>query len=265
MTSPDLTAPASRPRPMPRRVAVRAVQHLSPLMRRVTFGGDDLAAFAWSGPAAHLKLLFPPPGQTEVVAPTQDGPRPTTMRTYTPRRFDAAARTLDVDFVLHGEGPASSWAEQAQAGQELILMGPAPGYKIDPDAPWYVLIGDDTALPAIETLLEAVPATAKVTAFIEVVAADEARPLPGAASADLRWLPRGADPRQAGTALRAALAGFRWPAGEGRVYIGCEAQAMRLIRNQVIEASGLARQRVTGRGYWQIGAVNHPDRDFADD
>ena len=262
MTLPDSTAPASRPRPMARRVAVRAVQHLSPLMRRVTFGGGDLADFAWSGPAAHLKLLFPPPGQTEVVAPTQDGPRPTTMRTYTPRCFDAVALTLDVDFVLHGEGPASSWAEQAQAGQELILMGPAPGYKIDPDAPWYVLIGDDTALPAIETLLEAVPTAATVTAFIEVVAA---RLLPGAASADLRWLPRGNDPRQAGTALQAALAAFHWPVGEGRVYIGCEAKAMRQIRNQVIEASGLARQRVTGRGYWQIGAVNHPDRDFADD
>jgi NADPH-dependent ferric siderophore reductase len=250
---------------MPRRVAVRAVQHLSPRMRRVTFGGEDLAGFSWSGPAAHLKLLFPPPGETEVVAPTPDGPRPTTMRTYTPRRVDAAAQTLDVDFVLHGEGPASSWAEQARVGQELILMGPAPGYRVDPDAPWYVLVGDDTALPAIETLLEAAPTRSAVTAFIEVVAADEVRPLPRAAQADLRWLPRGADPRQAGTALQAALAAFRWPAGEGRIYIGCEAQAMRRIHSQVIEASGLARQRVTGRGYWQIGAVNHPDRDFVDD
>lgn len=265
MTTSPSTAPPSRPRPAPRRVAVRAVQTLSPRMRRISFGGDELAGFAWSGPAAHLKLLFPLPGETEVTAPTPDGPRPTTMRTYTPRRFDAATQTLEVDFVLHGEGPASSWAEQARIGQELILMGPAPGYRIDPDAPWYVLIGDDTALPAIETLLEAVPAGASVTAFIEVVAADEVRPLPGATKADLRWLPRGEDPLQAGTALQAALAAFRWPAGEGRVYIGCEAQAMRGLRNQVIEASGLARQRVTGRGYWQIGAVNHPDRDFADD
>jgi NADPH-dependent ferric siderophore reductase len=234
-------------------------------MRRVRFGGDSLAGTAWSGPAAHLKLIFPAPGLTEVADPTPDGPRPTTMRTYTPRRIDTALPSLEVDFVLHGEGPASTWAEQAQVGQELIMMGPAPGHRVDPDAAWYVLIGDDSALPAIETLLEAIPSATPVSTFIEVVDTGEARPLPGAAGVEHRWLPRGADPQRAGSALLAALAAFRWPEGAGRVYIGCEARAMRQIREQVIAASGLERRHVTGRGYWQLGEVNHPDRDFAED
>ena len=266
MTTPA-PGPAStpRPRPTPRRIRVEAVEALSPLMRRVRFTGPELAGIAWNGPAGHLKLIFPLPGQSEVVVPTPDGPHPSTMRTYTPRRIDAGRPSIEIDFVLHGEGPASTWAAQAQVDQELIMMGPAPGQRIDPDAAWHVLIGDDTALPAIETLLEAIPDGTPVTTFIEVVDAAETRPLPGSPDARHHWLPRGADPQRAGEALLAALANHAWPAGAGRVYVGCEAQAMRRIREAVIAASGLERRRVTGRGYWQLGAVNHPDRDFAED
>jgi NADPH-dependent ferric siderophore reductase len=236
-------------------------------MRRVTFAGSDLATFVWSGPAAHIKIIFPEPGLglDTVAVPEPDGPRPATTRTYTPRRFDAAALTLDVDFVLHGDGPASTWAAQARIGQQLVMMGPGPGYQIDPDAPWYVLLADDAALPAVETILDAVPPGARVTVLLEVVAADEQRALPAPATAEVRWLVRGADPRDAGNALLAALDGFAWPPGEGRVYVGCEAAAMRRLRQVIVESSGLDRKRIITRGYWRIGAVNHPDRDYAED
>jgi NADPH-dependent ferric siderophore reductase len=257
----------SRPRSNPRRITVLTVQQLSPRMRRVTFGGSDLATFAWSGPAAHIKIIFPEPGLglDTVAVPEPDGPRPTTTRTYTPRRFDAAALTLDVDFVLHGDGPASTWAAQARVGQQLVMMGPGPGYQIDPDAPWYVLLADDAALPAIETILDAVPPGAGLTVLLEVPAADEQRSLPVPAAADVRWLVRGEDPQNAGNALLAALEGFAWPPGEGRVYVGCEAAAMRRVRASIVESSGLDRKRIISRGYWRIGAVNHPDRDYAED
>jgi NADPH-dependent ferric siderophore reductase len=145
------------------------------------------------------------------------------------------------------------------------MMGPGPGYAIDPDAPWYVLLADDAALPAIETILEALPATVRATVFVEVAAEDEARTLSASANADVRWLPRGEDPSAAGTALSAALQSFAWPAGEGRVYVGCEAAAMRQLRREIVEASGLDGKRIVARGYWRIGAVNHPDRDYAED
>ncbi len=236
-------------------------------MRRVTFGGSELASFVWSGPAAHIKIIFPEPGLglDTVAVPEPDGPRPTTTRTYTPRRFDPAALTLEVDFALHGHGPASTWAAQARVGQQLVMMGPGPGYAVDADAPWYLLAGDDAALPAIETILEALPPGTPTTVFLEVVAADEARPLPGPAKTEVRWLPRGEDASVAGSALLAALDGFAWPAGEGRVYVGCESAAMRRLRAEIIASSGLERAHVITRGYWRIGAVNHPDRDYADD
>ena len=252
--------PSGRPRPNPRRVIVRDVQQLSPRMRRITFEGDDLATFAWSGPAAHIKLIPPDAGSDAAPLIGPDDPRPNTVRTYTPRRFDAANRTLDVDFVLHGDGPVSSWAARAQAGQQLVVMGPGPGYKIDAEAAWYVLICDDAALPAIETILEALPATMPVTVFVEVAGPNEERPL--RAGADVRWYARPDDPQLAGSALSAALQKFAWPAGAGCVYIGCEATAMRKLRQEVLAASGLERTRVIGRGYWRIGAVNHPDRDY---
>ena len=244
-----------------------AVHKLSPRMRRVTFGGSDLASFAWSGPAAHIKIVFPEPGSglDSVALPDPDGPRPTTTRTYTPRAFDADALTLDVDFVLHGHGPASTWAAQARIGQQLVMMGPGPGYTFDPEAPWYVLLGDDAALPAIETILDALPPAMNITVMLEVAETDEARMIAGPAGADIRWLARGDDPGDAGTALLAELAAFEWPTGNGRVYVGCESGAMRRIRAAVLEKSGLDKSRVIARGYWRVGAVNHPDRDYAED
>ena len=243
------------------------MQQLSPRMRRVTFGGSDLATFVWSGPAAHIKMIFPEPGLglDTVAVPEADGPRPTTTRTYTPRRFDAEALTLDVDFALHGAGPASLWAAQARVGQQVVMMGPGPGYAVDPQAPWHVLLADDSALPAVETILEAMPPGARVTVLVEVPAVDEERPLPGPAGADVRWLVRGEDPQSAGWALLAGLEDFRWESGDGQVYVGCESAAMRRIRAVIVESSGLDRNRIITRGYWRIGAVNHPDRDYAED
>jgi NADPH-dependent ferric siderophore reductase len=261
MNASDASTRPPRPRPTPRRVTVRDVVQLSPRMRRVTFEGGDLATFAWSGPAAHIKIVFPEPGSDELPEISPDGPRPATMRTYTPRRFDATAYRLDVDFVLHGEGPASTWAARARPGQPLVLMGPGPGYAIDPDAPWYVIAGDEAALPAIETLLEAVPASAGITAFVEVASADEIRTLPG--RADVRWLVR--DAIAGGASLERALAECTLPPGDGRIYVGCEADAMRRIRGMLVASSGIARERIVTRGYWRAGKRNHPDHDYAID
>src|SRR5690349_18525134 len=123
--------PPQRPRRVFRRIRVTGVKQLTPHMVRVTFTGDDLAAFGWNGPAAHIKLVFPEEGQAEPPIPTPDGPRLPGVRTYTPRRFDPSVPELDVEFVLHGEGPASNWASQAQVGQVLVVAGPGPNYQVD--------------------------------------------------------------------------------------------------------------------------------------
>jgi NADPH-dependent ferric siderophore reductase len=172
---------------------------------------------------------------------------------------------VDVDFVLHGDGPASTWAAQAAVGKVLFLMGPGPGYNADAAATQHLLIADDSALPAVETILAALPSHARAQVLLEVISAAEQRPLQSPAALDVRWLPRGTDHRAAGEPLEKALReGAAIPA-DARVYLACEAAAMRRIRKLLTEELGVDRSRIVGRGYWKLDTVNHPDHDYGDD
>lgn len=257
-------APARKRRP-PRRVEVSHIAVLSPAMRRITLKGAELEGFAPAGPASYIKLIFPEPGQTEPTRPLPDGPRAVSMRTYTPLAMRPEAQEVDVDFVLHGEGPASTWAAQASVGQVLFLMGPGPGYTLDPAATQHLLIADDSALPAVETILAALPASAHAQVLLEVISDAEQRPLHSAAQLDVRWLARGTDHRAAGHALEKALGAFAPIGPETRIYLACEAAAMRRIRQLLITALGVNRSQIVGRGYWKLDVVNHPDHDYGED
>jgi len=257
--------PPGKPRKPRYRVTVQKVEPVSPHMVCVTFVGDELASFGWSGPASHIKLMFPKPGETELAMPDLDGPRPT-MRTYTPRRFDAAARELDVEFFVHGDGPASTWASRATAGQNLILAGPGRSYAIDAHAPWFILAGDETAIPAIATILEDLPPSTEAHVFIEVLDATEERPLMTLAKASIHWLTK-QDPDAAATGneLEAAIRHIGFPEGAGRIYVACEAGAMRRIRKHILQERNFDRSRLVTRGYWKLGSTDHPDGDYGDD
>lgn len=246
-----------------RRIVVTQVKQLTPHMVRVTFTGDDLAAFGWNGPAAHIKLVFPEDGRTEPPMPQPDGPRLARVRTYTPRRFDASVPELDVEFVLHGVGPASNWASQAQVGQVLVVAGPGPNYQIDPTADWFLLAGDDTALPAISSILDALPATAKALVLMEVGDAQDEQALKSAAQLNVTWLHRGS--KQPDSALEQALREFQLPTGNGRVYVGAEAAAIRRMRQHLLRERGLEASQVVTRGYWKLGDTNYTDHDYGTD
>ncbi len=247
--TPDPTPPQARPRKPRYPVEVKRVRRLTPRMVRVTFVGEGLSGFGWNGPASHVKLIF-------------EG----AMRTYTPRRFDPSVGELDVDFVMHGEGPASAWAEQATVGQALTIAGPGRSYAVDPQADWYLLVGDDTAIPAIGTILESLPPGMKVLALLEVVDAAEEHSFhaPGP-RAELRWLQRGPDARKAGRELEAAVRRLELPSGSGRIYVACEADAMRRIRRHLLVERQFPRAHLVTRGYWRHGETDHPDRDYGED
>jgi NADPH-dependent ferric siderophore reductase len=265
-SAPGAAAPEARPRKPRYDVEVLRIRALTPRMVRVTFGGEMLGGFEWNGPAAHIKLIFPTP-QAAAAAGTSAAPavRPT-MRTYTPRRFDPRGPELDVDFVIHGEGPASSWAAQAAIGQRLTVAGPGRSYSIDREADWYLLVGDDTAIPALGTILEGLPAHIPATVLAEVVDRREEHPLTAPRShTSVRWLPRGPDPSAAGRPLEEALRGLQLPPGSGRVYVACEASAMRRIRSHLLHERDLPKAHLVTRGYWRLGETDHPDRDYGED
>lgn len=263
MTSPAPAAPAKSRKPR-YPATVKHVQVLTPHMVRVTFTSPELAEFGWNGPAAHIKLIFAANGTSAAPAADAEAPRPI-MRTYTPRRFDQDSRELDVDFVIHGEGPASAWASQAAVGQSLLVAGPGRSYAVDPNADWFVLAGDDSALPAIATILQDLPPKARAIVFIEVVDGREEQPIASAANASITWLHRGEDPAKAGSLLEAKLRELPSLPGSGRWYVACESGAMRRIRRYLLSERSLERDHVVTRGYWKLGATDHPDGDYGQD
>src|SRR6185437_1670814 len=139
-----------------RTLDVLRVERLTPHMQRVTLGGDELRGFHSVAPDNHVKLFFPN-AAGELVTPTlgPNGPEyppgrePSPMRDYTPRHHDAACNELVVDFVLNGDGPASNWASQAAPGQRIGAGGPRGSFVVASDFDRYMLVGDETALPAI--------------------------------------------------------------------------------------------------------------------
>jgi NADPH-dependent ferric siderophore reductase len=271
-----VTEPESRPlrrRRPPQPVEVVSACRITPRMVSVVVAGDSLDGFASAAPTSHMKLLFPP-GGGELVLPVQgpDGPsypegapRPV-MRTYTPRRFDPAAGTLEIQFVLHGEGPASQWAQRAAPGDKAAVAGPGGRFVLDETVPHWWIAADESAIPAVGTLLEALPASAFAEVHIEVAGAADEFDIAGgdvAAKVAVTWRRRrspGAFGAELGEAARAA----ELPGG-ARVWVACEAGAMRGIRRYFIRERGLGPGSLVTRGYWRLGAANHPDHDYGED
>ena len=234
------------------------VEELSPRMVEVTLRGPELAGLAVDEPAASVRVLLPDPGTDRLVVPAwtgnefllPDGTRPT-IRTLTPRRLDPGAGELAVAVVVHGSGAASEWARAAAPGQPAAVSGPGRGYPVPPHAGAFLLGGDETALPAIGQLLEALPGRAEVAVHVELAAPDARIPLPERAGVDVTWheLPPGEPP---GTALVAGVRGA--PVGSGTfVWVAGEAAAVQRIRRLLFEERGIPRGRATVRGYWKHG------------
>ncbi|THA32714.1 siderophore-interacting protein [Streptomyces sp. A1277] len=256
--------PRRRP---PRQVEVVDVRPLTPRMVAVVFAGESLAGFAEPAPTAHIKL-FLPDAEGNVARPVvgpdghlewPDG-RPT-MRTYTPRRFDAEAGTLEVWFVLHGDGPAARWAAQAEPGSRAAIGGPGGRFSVHPTATSWWIGGDESALPAIATLLEALPDDVTGQVHLEVEGLEARVGLPAHAGVEVTWHDRVGGP---GAALVDAL--HRDGLGDDtHVWIACEASAVREARSYLLGDRVLPRPQVTTRGYWRVGEANHPDHDFGED
>ena len=233
-----------------RRLQVLRVVDITPRMRRVTLGGPELAGFVSLGSDDHIKLLFPQNAQEQAALESPsfsikgDGPQPA-MRDYTPRRYDLSIGELDIDFVLHGDGPASTWAEQVQVGQHLYIGGPR-GSMIVPDIfDSYLLIGDETALPAIGRRLEELPAGRKVLAVIEIADAAEQQVLGSAAEVEVIWVLRGHDD------LLDVVRNLTLPSGALYSFVATETKLSRQVRRVLLDAHKVNEEYLKAVGYWR--------------
>ncbi|GFM85266.1 siderophore-interacting protein [Pseudomonas cichorii] len=234
-----------------RKLEVLRVTDLTPLMRRVTLHGPQLAGFISLGTDDHVKLLFAqtPEEQAALESFTpggsSDGPRPA-MRDYTPRRYDETAGELDIDFVLHGDGPAATWAAQAEPGQLLHIAGPR-GSMVVPDIfDSYLLIGDETAIPAIARRLESLPANRIARVVVEIANKDEQQVFTSQAQIDVTWIIRGEQN------LVDVARSLEVPADKLYAWVATEAALSRKIRRVLLDELGLDDGFVKAAGYWRL-------------
>lgn len=282
---------------------VREVRRLSPSFVRVTFTGDDLDRFADNGFDQRIKLIPPLPDCGHDHLPTgpdwyaqwRDLPdqRRNPIRTYTVRAVRPELREVDVDMVLHGvHGPASRWAADAGPGSTACLMGPDAdhdglhgGVDFRPPAQTECILlgGDETAVPAISSILACLPADTVGEALLEVPTAADELDLEKPDGVRVTWLARdgAAHGDRLIPAMRTAtrrLLGDASPAGPADLedidvdtdilwevpepvtdvsrfyaWLAGEAAVIKTLRRHLVAECGVDRRSVAFMGYWRLG------------
>lgn len=277
---------------------------LSPSLSRLVFTGPQVAHMQTLAADQRVKLFFPgadgsPPNLPDAMhwnearRALDEAQRPP-MRTYTIRALRRELGEVDIDFVMHGvNGPASAWATHARSGDRLQMLAPNLAFAGDPGGyEWnppagvrnILLVGDETALPALAGILEQLAEQAdppQVQAFIEVPLQQDCLALPCSAHITLHWLARDqlgstqgdamlhavthladlpATPTAANTPLEEvdidrqilweraspkAQSFYAWVAGESG--------AVMKIRRLLINERDLDRRALTLMGYWRAG------------
>ncbi|WFR66031.1 siderophore-interacting protein [Curtobacterium flaccumfaciens] len=260
---------SSKPKRPQHVFVVDRTERLSPHMVRVHLGGPAFDGFVGTADPERLaatdkyvKLLLAkpslgltPPYDLEALRetlPKQDRPA---RRTYTVRAVDHTTKTIAVDFVVHGdEGLAGPWAAAARPGDLLALSGPGGGYAPSSDpAVTHVLLGDDSALPAISAALEAMPDSATGVALVEVAGPADEQEIAHPAGVDLRWLHRDATGAEPGTLLLDAARSLPRASRPVQVFAHGERTAVKAIRRLLQDEWGLEKSELSLSAYWALG------------
>jgi len=262
MTTSDARAPQRvRHETRLRLLTVSAVTDITPLMRRIRLEGD-MDGFVSPGHADHIKAFFFPEGVEPLLPPIgpngaefAPGTRPE-MRDYTPRYWNSAEGWIELDFVLHGDGPASSWAAAAAPGKTLVIGGPRGSMVVPTTYDWYLLVGDETALPAIGRRIEELPAGAPVVAVVEVDSPAEEQRFETQADLDLIYVHRNGAPAGTTSLLLDKVKALNLPKGDAYAYIAGESAMSKALRQHLTDERGFNPEWVKAAGYWLLGEAD---------
>lgn len=267
---------------------VSRTRRLGPSLVRVSFAGDDLRYFHSHGRDQSLSLFLPQPGQDAPAIPYELGDGwwqawrelpddvRAVMRSYTLRGLrcdpDGDTAEIDIDFVLHGvepgaavpAGPASRWASAAQAGDRVVLLGPAIAdnrairFRPPADTDLVLIWGDETALPAASAILESLPVGTRARVWLEVHHAGDIQDLATGADAEITWLVR---TEGAPTALDTVRAAQLPPSELPYAWIAGESGRVKELRRHLVRERGIDKRRVTFVGYWREGLTEEQLRE----
>lgn len=251
-------------RPVRPQIVLEVVERtrLTPHLLRIVAGGPGISAVEDKGfTDAYTKMHFapaeagltPPYDMEELRERLPIELLPST-RTYSIRRFDLEAGQIWIDFVTHGdEGVAGPWAMNAQVGDPVVLVGIGGGYAPDPEADWHLLVGDESAIPAIAAALEAMPTDAVGTVFLEVQNESEQLELTVPDGIEVHWVHRGASEAGTTTLLFDAVRSLEWREGRVQVFAHGERGAMKQLRPHLVDERGLDRTQLSLSAYWAYG------------
>lgn len=250
---------------------VRA-DRISPNFVRLTVAGDELARWRDLGFDQWFRLAIPVAGDATrfdrmadkfdmrgylkfLTLPKATRPE---IRNYTVREFRADAREMDIDFVVHESddpshaGVAAPWAASLPVGARVALIDQGCGYRIVENADRVVLVGDESALPAVLGILRDLPRDAVGHAIIEVPSDEDRQPIEAPSRVSVQWLVRehGARP---GAAALDALRALPAEATEGTVsaFVAGEQQLATGGRRFLVGERGVAKQAIDFCGYWR--------------
>lgn len=252
-----------------RRVQVRRIDDLTARMRRITVGGEQLGAFTRDGmtfPAFatpmfddHVKLIFAPGGDISEAIPRQrehgidwlpSECRET--RDYTPHHHDPGTSEVAFDFVLHTRargvaGPAEQWARSARPGDDLWFVGPKASTIMPDDVAEVLLIGDETALPAISRFFAERPVEAPARAVIAVAEDTARQDIPMRAGDSIEWVRAAPGDRDALSAAVTSVVPGRSPAF---VWAAAESLSLLPLRRKADRDWRIGKSHRAITGYW---------------
>lgn len=253
--------PPRQPKP-PVLLEVMATRRLSPHLVRLTLGGPGFEVYQdREATDKYIKLMFADPAlgltmpyDLEKLRETLPPEKMPVRRTYTVRAVNQEAGTLDVDFVVHGEdGLAGPWAANAQIGDPVTFGGPGGMYLPDPAVDWHLLAGDESAIPAISTALEAMPAGATGLAIIEVAGPEDEIEVQAPEGITVRWLHRGDIFSPETTRLAHAVIEAPWREGSVQVFAHGEREMVKDLRRYLADVRGVDRKSMSLSAYWAYG------------
>ncbi|MEN2399078.1 siderophore-interacting protein [Flavobacterium sp. MC2016-06] len=242
---------------------VKTKTFLTPNYIRIILEGDDMAIFANARVGDNNKIIIPPNKEQEFTLADftnrADGKRPL-MRTYTMRDLDLEKGLMTIDFVAHGDtGPASKWANNAKAGDQLVVFMKVKTKPLFIPSDWYLLIGDHTALPVISVILESLPADAQGKAIIEVFSEADILKLKKPENIDLIWNFNTKPGEKSELADSFETTDF--PSGSKFIYAAAEYQTAEKIQQKLRNDENLSRNQWQTYSYWKYGQAEDASSD----
>lgn len=246
-----------------RQLHVHASYRLTSHMIRVILTGEQLQGFRTDNHDDHVKLFFPDEITGQLILPELDSEGrwnvrdPTwTFRDYTVRHYSPELQELTIDFVAHDHGPAGRWAIAASPGDRIGVLGPRGTRHLDHNADYYVIVADETGLPAAARLLEELPSHSTALAFLEVATPQEKQPITPSAAAQITWFSRDDAPAGTSNLLHQALSSAQLPAGTGVAWCAGEALTLKPLRRLLKERGFVRGENAEIDGYWRRGVNN---------